>query len=188
MDSIVKQYDKFYYPSKEECFYILEQYETPNHVKLHCNAVGITGRCIGEVLNHKGLNLNIPLIESSGFLHDIARIHDKHEAVGADYLESIGLVDIARCVREHTSHKINPNIDMTDEIDVLCIADRVVLQSKFVGPKQRMEYIKRKRIRKFGYEAEDRVNKFIKEFYSYIEELEKYIDIELNKIIPDIIK
>lgn len=181
-------FSKEYFPTKNECMEILENYGTPKHVILHCNAVSETAKAIGKSLNNKGLDINIELVSSAGFLHDIARVHSKHDKVGAEYLRSIGLKNVAEVTQNHTKQEINPNFDMLTEVDVLCIADRVVLENKYVGPKKRMEYIKTKALKKYGPESEELLDNLIDEFVNYIANLEIYIGDSIYNIVPESIK
>lgn len=177
-------YSKEYCPSKTECFEIIREYGTPTHVQSHCNAVGETAKAIAKELNNKGLKINVDLVSSAGYLHDVARVHKKHELVGAQYLKSKGLIDVSEVIKDHTKHKINTEIQRLNEEDVLCIADRVVLENKFVGPQKRMEYIKSKAIKKYGQESEGALDWMIYEFVSFINELEIFIGKKIYDIIP----
>lgn len=177
-----------YCPTKKECFDILDDYGTPDHVKLHCNAVSETGRAIAVALNEKGLHLNTNLIASAGYLHDIARVHKNHEEVGGAYLKSIGLFDVGNLVSQHKIHKVKGAIENLQEVDILCIADRVVLQSHFVGPEKRMEYIKKKALKKFGKENEHILDRVIADFISFIEALENYLGDRIYNLVPNDIR
>lgn len=173
------------YPSKYECMEILQAYGTPQHVQDHCNAVGEVASAIARELNKKGLKVDENLVSSAGYLHDIARIHKVHEQVGAEYLKSIGLEDIADVMKDHTKHRINENISMLDEEDILCIADRVVIQSNYVGPEKRMEYIMSKAILKYGPESQEKLDKIKNDFIEFVKRLEGFIGEEIGDIIPE---
>ncbi len=187
----MKEYKKYQandYPSKEECFNIMAEYGTPEHVKLHCEAVSDVAKAIAEALNSCGLKLNIPLVISAGCLHDIARVHSKHERVGAEYLDSLGLSEVADTIRNHTFHKIiNTGLDITEE-DILCIADRLVIEDKFVGAEKRMAYIAKKAVKKFGEEKQAEIETWAKVFINYIDNLEEFIANKIIDIIPASVK
>ncbi len=175
-------------PTKSECENILEKYNTPIHVRKHCYAVSKTAGSIAEALNNKGLKLDVDLVRAAGYLHDIARVEKNHDKVGADYLSSIGYKKVANVIKNHTKHKINPDIGLLDEEDVLCIADRVVLQSNYVGPKKRMDYIMSKAILKYGQDSRDLLDSIAKEFVNFIYALEDFIGSPLYKIVPEDIR
>lgn len=172
-------FSKNYYPSEPECMEILDIYGTPENVKLHCKTVGKVANIIAKALNQKGLKINVPLVSAAGYLHDIARVHKVHEKVGAEYIESIGLKDVSEVMKNHTKHMINEEILLLNEEDILCIADRVVLESKYVGPQKRMEYIKSKAIMKYGQESEAQLDKIKDEFVKFVKDLEDFIGNEI---------
>ena len=57
------------------------------------------------------------------------------------------------------SYQRDPQSDAITETDLLCFADRVVREDRFVGLKLRMEYIIDKSIRLSHPEAEPRIRK-----------------------------
>lgn len=171
------------YPSKEECLILLEKYGTPENVRRHCSKVAQVAEVVAVELNCCGLNLNIPLVISAGYLHDIARVHSKHDKVGAEYLASIGLDKVAKVVCNHTFHSIEHSVFQIDEEDILCMADRMVLDDKFVGPEKRMKYIVSKALLKFGEEKKDILEDAAKNFIEYIKELETFIGKQIAEIL-----
>jgi len=181
-------FSKEYCPSKFECLEILKSYGTPSHVQEHCDAVGETAKSIAIELSKKGIDLNIDLVASAGYLHDIARVHRKHELVGAEYLNSIGLKDVSEVIKDHTKHKIKMDVNLLDEEDILCIADRVVLEGRFVGPRKRMQYIKNKAIKKYGPDSELFLDEVINQFTEFVGRLEEFIGDDIYNIVPNYIR
>lgn len=176
------------YPNREECKKIMEDYGTPERVINHTETVAIIAQKIAERLKDKGIKLNIPLIASSAYLHDIARTESKHDIKGAEYLKKIGLYEVAEVIRDHTFHKITDDINEIDEIDVLCLADRVTIEDKFVGPERRMEYIINKAVLKFGEEKRDDLEEKAKSFVRYVQKLENFMGKKIEELIPSNIK
>lgn len=181
-------FSKEYCPSKSECLTILEEYGTPKHVQEHCKAVSEVSSAIASKLKEKGLDINVELVKSAGYLHDIARVHKIHEKVGAEYLKSIGLEDVAEVIKDHTKHKINSDIRMLDEEDILCIGDRLVIENKYVGSEKRMEYIMSKAILKYGEDSKDRLDKIKDNFVGFVRGLEDFIGEDIGDIVPDEIR
>lgn len=179
----MKTIRKNQYPSKEECMVLLENYDTPERVRRHCSRVAQVAEAVAVELNRCGLNLDIPLVIAAGYLHDIARIHSKHDRVGAEYLTSIGMENVAKVTWNHTFHNIEHRDFQINEEDVLCIADRVVLEDQYVGPEKRMEYITSKAVKKFGEEKRDDLDKASKSFVEYVQELENF----MGKKIADLL-
>lgn len=180
---ILKTINNNHCPSKEECLILLERYDTPERVRRHCSRVAQVAEAVAVELNRCGTNLDIPLIISAGYLHDIARVHSKHDKVGASYLTSIGLENVAKVTYDHTFHKIVHKGLEIDEEDVLCIADRVVLEDQYVGPEKRMAYITSKALMKFGEEKRDVLDKAASDFVEYIKELENFIGKKIAELL-----
>lgn len=176
------------YPNREECKKIMEDYGTPERVIKHTETVALIAQKIAERLKDKGIKLNIPLIVSSAYLHDIARSESKHDIKGAEYLKKIGLYEVAEVIRDHTFHKITDNISEIGEIDVLCLADRMTIEDRFVGPERRMEYIINKAILKFGEDKRDELEEKAKSFVRYVHELEIFMGKKIEDLIPNNIK
>ena len=163
------------YPSKEACIALLIEYGTPKGVIAHCRKVAQVAEAVALELNRCGLKLNISLVVAAGCLHDIARVHSKHDIVGADYLTSIGMKQVADIIENHTFYHIEHKGFQIDEKDVLCIADRVVIDDSYVGPEKRMEYIIEKAVKKFGEEKRRDLEKTAANFVEYIRELESFM-------------
>lgn len=180
-----KNFSKTHRPTKSECIKILENYNTPVHVKNHCIAVGKVAGAIASALNKKGLELDEDLVLSAGYLHDIARVHKVHEKVGSEYLVSIGLTEVAEVMKNHTKHKISRDIQSLNEEDVLCIADRLVLEDRYVGAKKRMDYIMSKAILKFGEENKARLDEIRDDFISFVLKLEEFLGESIEDLVEE---
>ena len=130
--------------TKEMCMNFLREYGTPPHVIAHCVEVASVAKKIGEALNKKGFRLDTRLIETAGLLHDMARTLDKHWEVSADYLHSRGFEMEAEIIRIHMHHHFPEDPLASSETDMVCLADRVVLEDRYVGLNSRMDYIIKK--------------------------------------------
>lgn len=171
------------YPSEEECMVLLDRYGTPERVRRHCSRVAQVAEAVAVELNRCGLKLDIPLVVSAAYLHDIARVHSRHDRAGAQYLRSIGLDKVADVMYDHTFHRIEHRGFLIDEEDVLCIADRLVLEDRYVGPEKRMEYIIGKAVKKFGEEKRTDLENSAREFIEYIHELEKFTGKRIEELL-----
>ena len=170
-------------PTEQECFEILKDYGTPPHVIRHCTEVSRVAVSIGERLNEKGYNINIPLLRASTLLHDVARVHDEHEKVGAEYLKTLGMDQVAGLVALHTHYKDFNPVEEIKEIDLLCVGDRTVVENEFVGVEKRMEYIENKAIR-IGRPDLVKHLKVSKKFMdNYVLSIEQVIGISLNELM-----
>lgn len=130
--------------TKSMCLEYLRDYGTPDHVVAHCTAVADVATKIGDALNKNGFSLDSRLIEVAGLLHDMARTDDKHWEVSAEFLKDRGFEQEAEIIRVHMHHHFPDNPCLTTETDMVCLADRLVMEDRFVGLHIRMDYIMKK--------------------------------------------
>lgn len=160
------------HPTKQECFRLLEEYQTPEHVKRHCRAVALTACTIAGALNEKGYALNLDLILAAGLLHDIARVEDKHWEVGADFLLSLGYQQESDIVRVHMTYSPFSPVEKITETDMVCLGDRLVMEDQYVGLDVRIQYVIDKMKRKHHEDAIPHVLEKSEETSRFIRDLE----------------
>jgi uncharacterized protein len=169
--------------TKSMCLDLLRAFETPNHVVAHCIAVADVAKKIGEALNETGFSLDTRLIESAGMLHDMARTDDKHWEVSADFLQQRGFQQEADIIRVHMHHQFPEDPYLTTETDIVCLADRLVMEDRYVGLHIRMDYI----IKKAGNQPEIirriQSNKVL--VGEYIAKLEKMLGTTIETIVQE---
>lgn len=127
--------------TQEDCFHLLKREETPEKVIRHCCKVSEVACLLGEALNQQEMNFDLDLIRVSGMLHDIARAKEEHWIVGADILSSMGYHREAHIIKHHMNHTPTTRLELLTELDLICLADRTVLENKFVGLDERMDYV-----------------------------------------------
>ena len=127
--------------TQKECFFLLEKEATPERVIRHCCKVSEVATLLGRALNQQGMNFDLDLIRVSGTLHDIARAKDEHWNVGAKILSSLGYHREAHIIKHHMNHTPTTRINLLTELDLICLADRTVLEDEFVGLDKRMDYV-----------------------------------------------
>lgn len=169
------------HPSREECFALLKEYKTPAHVLRHCIKVTDTALKIAHALNKKGFDLDLDLIQGAGLIHDIARVEEKHWEVGAEIAAELGYEQEAEIVRNHMFYRGNPDPDQINEMDVICLSDRMVKEDKYVGLDRRMQYIMDKF--KGNPEAVERINDSIQENKKVIDRIEKIIETSIDSLM-----
>ena len=170
-------------PNEQECLNILRDYGTPDHVIRHCREVCRVAVAIGEKLNEKGYNINIPLLRAACTLHEVARVHDEHERVGAEYLRTLGYDQVADLVGQHTHYKDFNPVSEIEEVDLLCIGDRTVVEDEYVGVEKRMEYIAAKATRFGRSDLAKNVVKVRKSLERYIHSIEIVMGISLKELM-----
>lgn len=133
---------------------ILQDYGTPPHVQRHCLAVAKTASLICRALNEHGYELDVALAEGAGVLHDIARVEKDHWKRGADIVRELGYEEEAEIIGKHMTYTKYSPLDKINETDIVCIADRIVKENRYVGIDERIEYIANKALKQ-GYSEEE---------------------------------
>lgn len=131
-------------PTADECMELLKNYGTPAHVVRHCAAVARTAVCLATALNRSGDCLNEDLIRAAAFLHDIARTEPHHGPVGAAYVAEAGYPAVAALIEPHMVY-MPEQPHVIREQDILCLADRMVKEDRYIGLEARMAQILEKK-------------------------------------------
>lgn len=171
------------HPNRQQCSQFLKEYNTPAHVIGHCNAVADTAWKIGNALNRHGYDLNLELIMAAGMIHDIARVEDEHWNRGAEFMEKLGYQQEADIIRVHMHYAAFNPVDQINETDLICLADKLVLEDQYAGVDKRMDYILKK-AKKFGRpDAEEAIMKKKEETKLFICEIENIIGISFDQLM-----
>jgi uncharacterized protein len=92
-------------PSRETTIRLLEKSSCPPNVIQHCKTVAKLAVKMARILQKKGYNVNIELVEIGALLHDIGRSKTHsvdHAIAGAQITKSAGLPDtITRIIERH---------------------------------------------------------------------------------------
>ncbi|MFQ7472693.1 MAG: HD domain-containing protein [Anaerovoracaceae bacterium] len=171
------------HPSRQECLKILNEYGTPLHVKKHCIAVADTAYRIARELNKHGYNFDLQLILGAGLLHDIARTEDKHWEIGADIAENLGYRQEAEIIRVHMRYTPFAPIGEVTETDMICLADKLVKEDKYVGIDERIDYIIKKAEREGHPEAREALTEKKEETKAFIKDIEDIIGISIDRLM-----
>lgn len=159
--------------TNEEVYELFEKWKTPAHVIAHCKAVSNVGVILAETLNLHGYNLDVDLVRGTGLAHDVARVYKDHGGVGCGILKELGYDDEAEIIRVHMHYLKFNSVDNINECDIVCLADKLVIEDKYVGLDKRFEYIINK-----AHAGED-INKIIRfnrdRLREFIKDIEKLI-------------
>lgn len=171
------------YITKEYAMELLENNHTPEHVILHCMEVARVSELLAIELNKYGYHLSLDVIKGAAMLHDISRTDENHGEVGARIAESKGYQREADIIKDHMRYSITTDINHLNEIDIVCLADRMVKEDKYVGLSQRMDYI----LNKFhdNPKAEEIIKKRIFEHSMLLEKIEILIGKNINDLIGE---
>ena len=174
------------HPDRQECLRILDEYHTPPHVIGHCKAVAAVGYTLARALNQKGRQLDLDLILASGLLHDMARVEDMHWDVAADFCERRGWKQEADIIRVHMSYDPFNDLAHLNETDIICLADRTVLEDRYAGLDRRIDYIINKAIR-FGHpEHRPHILRKKGETRKLIDEIEAFLGCSMDALMQNI--
>lgn len=168
------------YPTLEECEQLWKKHQTPKHVIGHCKEVSRVGTLLAQTLKEHGVTLNVPLVQSAGWLHDIKRVEEMHWEKGAQIVRELGYDDIADLILVHMSYRIDGSKQKITEIDLLCVADRTVLEDKYVGLDLRMDYIIKKSKEFPG--AEERIRKSFAQTKEFVTKIELLVGRTLKEL------
>lgn len=174
------------HPDRQECYGYLRDYGTPAHVIGHCKAVAAVGYTLGKALNEKGYHLDLELILAAGLLHDMARVEDMHWEAAARFCEGKGMRQEADVIRVHMTYDPFHDLEHFDETDVVCLADRTVLEDRYAGLQRRMDYIIDKAIRNGHPEHKPHILRKMKETQSLIESIEAFLGCSMDALMKDI--
>ena len=135
-------------PTVEECFNILNDNQVPFHIIEHSITVARVGLTLAMALKesrplHEGLD--IELVAVACLLHDVKKMECiehgcDHAEAGSDYLNALGLPDVASLVRQH--YRLDPeNKDFSriKEVHLLYYADNRVKHHEIVDIDERFE-------------------------------------------------
>ncbi len=171
------------YPDRERCEELLNEYNTPEHVRGHCRAVADTAYTIAEALNRHGRKLDLELIEAAGMLHDIARVEDRHWDAGADIAEKLGYLKVADIIRVHMSYSPFSTLEDITETDLVCLGDRLVKEDNYVGLDERIEYIINKALNNGKKDAVPFIMKKKEDTRRFMDEIENEIGISIDDLM-----
>ena len=158
---------------------LYEEYQTPSWVISHCREVARVGKIIAHRLNEIGGNFDVELVKVCGLVHDVLRVEEDHDlAIGA-LLKSLGYEREAGVVERHMRYTFN-DLDSLTETDIVCLADRVVKEDRYVGIFDRVDYL----IHKPG-ETPERTEHLLKaraKSVEFISALEKKMECSLDSL------
>jgi uncharacterized protein len=130
-------------PSLEECLSLIEAHGMLPNIREHSCLVREVAGFLGRALTAAGLELSLPLIETSALLHDLGKTPclgttRNHAEWGAQILIGLGYHEVAQIVREH----VHLDVGFRDErpvreAEVVNYADKRVLHDQVVTLEER---------------------------------------------------
>lgn len=124
----------------ETCESLFKEFDTPPQVIAHCRAVSSVAFTLATRLSEAGRKIDPELACMAGLIHDVMRRQENHGVVAADMLAARGYVREAAIVRVHMFYSFNDPVYL-NETDLVCLADRLVKEDRYVGIDRRIEYL-----------------------------------------------
>ncbi|MBQ8006115.1 MAG: HD domain-containing protein [Lachnospiraceae bacterium] len=174
------------HPNDAQCRALWDQYETPEHIRKHCEAVALVACAIGSALNDAGKNLDIDLIYAAGMLHDLVRLSKDHEKEGAEIMRGLGYDGEADIISVHMHYDPFSQIEEVTETDMVCLGDRTVIEHGFVGVNRRYQHIIDKAIRMGRPEAEAVILEKRVDVYRFVNQIEELTGKSLEDIVSGV--
>lgn len=158
-------------PSKEECFKLLCETDTMDHIAHHSFQVCRVAMCLTDKLMAKRFVLNRDLIEAAAMLHDVTKTRsiktgERHAETGSDMLNELGYPEVADLIRQHVRLDVYGSA-IPNEAEIVNYSDKRVLHEHIVSLEERMDYI----LERYGKTPESR--KYIAINRKKTQELEK---------------
>lgn len=126
---------------------------------------------------------DLELTEAAGLLHDMARVEPDHWDVMADFCEEHGYPEEAKIIRVHMMYDFVADAWHLTEADLICIADRLVLEDTYTGIDKRMDYIVAKAERHGDFEAKPIIIRKKEETKVLLREIEDRIGMTLDELM-----
>lgn len=117
----------------EICLALLEASGADRARIAHCRAVAEKADALCAALVEKGVLLDAGTVHRGALLHDLAKGHPEHAALGGVWLRELGYPAEADIVRQHTE----PDGDALDEAGLVFLADKAVRGDKPIGLTER---------------------------------------------------
>ena len=128
-----------YVPDRQECDALLALAGTPQPVIRHCRMVAQVALTLALALEQNGISLDLMQLRAACLLHDIAKEHGEHEALGARWLRKGGYGSVGALV---ALHKDLPSSDCLGEAEILYLSDKIVEGEKVSSLEARLQRMK----------------------------------------------
>jgi uncharacterized protein len=171
-------------PSKEECFKLLCETDTMDHIAHHSFQVCRVAMCLTDHLRAKNFVLNRDMIEAAAILHDVTKTRsiktgERHAETGSKLLNDLGYPEVADLIRQHVGLDVYGTA-LPTEAEIVNYSDKRVLHENIVSLQERMNYI----LERYGTTPESR--EYIAINWKKTEDLENKLFCDLPFLPQDI--
>jgi molybdenum cofactor cytidylyltransferase len=178
--SISKDFQFYDIPNPEECGAIWDICEVDTPRRQHCMKVAEIAEKIGKALMEKGQKVDLDLVRSASFLHDVARNQPQHDIAGGKILDELGFARVADIVSVHTFLDLRIPGNLL-ESSVVYLADKFVQGDRVVSLEERFQTS----VRRYAIdpEIEKKIDKRKQRAYEVKKEIEGLIGKPLESVI-----
>ncbi|MEW6140749.1 MAG: HD domain-containing protein [Thermodesulfobacteriota bacterium] len=133
-------------PNEQDCFSLLQKYNTPDHIVAHSAKVWEVGRVLAEGLLRCNYRVDMDLIRASCLLHDIGKYpcilegRGAHDVRGEQILQEEGYPSVARIVVQHVVLRSGREAPVGEE-HVVYYSDKRVVHDELVSVEDRFIYL-----------------------------------------------
>lgn len=125
--------------TENECRVLMEKVQMlPGPVIDHCRQVARVAAMLAGAVNDSGGAIDVPLIQSTARVHDVARLEENHATTGAGLLNEMGFPAMAAIVAGHMDINV-PEDSPPDEAQIVHLADKLVSGNTVVSLSQRFD-------------------------------------------------
>lgn len=175
------------YPTEEECFIIIRQYEMLPNIIEHSLQVKNVSCAIFEHLKERE-HISRELLVAAALLHDIAKTRSiadremRHDLIGGEMLRELGFDEIADIVENHVVFRgYDPEAPLTEK-EIIYYADKRVMHDRIVTVHTRVEDL----VERYG--INDRVKELIIRNRDFVLDLESKIERHMDTNIETALK
>ncbi|MBQ3466542.1 MAG: HD domain-containing protein [Firmicutes bacterium] len=126
---------------------------------------------------------DLELTLAAGLLHDMARVEERHWDAAADFCLEQGLTEEAKIIRVHMQYEFIQDAMLLTEADLVCLSDRLVLEDRYVGIDERMDYIIAKAERSGNMDAKPIILRKKEETKVLLRQIEERIGMSLDELM-----
>ena len=131
-----------------ECRVLMEKVrQLPGPLITHCHYVACVAAALARAINDNGGAIDVGLVQSTAWVHDVARMEKSHAAAGARLLDAMGFPAIAALVASHMDIRLSQDSPV-DEAQIVYLADKLVAGTTLVSLKQQFDV----KLKKYGHD------------------------------------
>lgn len=144
-------------PTSDQCHGLLKEYDVPDHIIRHSEAVCRVATFLAERLNGSGENLSIEEVKAAALLHDITKMEGiesrrDHAETGRRLLDALGFRRIGEIVGEHIRLRGGREGHPLTEEEIINYSDKRVMHTEIVTLGERFADLKRR----YGLKGSDK--------------------------------